>query len=98
VGLKENVILGHLIPAGTGFHTFQDAEVRFRPEALTALSAEAPSALETSFPLLQEAVASDSMDMEDDDDSDETAVRATEGVRTFEDYFGKDEDLDDDEA
>ncbi|MCL4203717.1 MAG: DNA-directed RNA polymerase subunit beta' [Pirellulaceae bacterium] len=97
VGLKENVILGHLIPAGTGFHTFQDAEVRFRPEALTALSAEAPSALETSFPLLQDAVASDSMDMEDDD-SDETAVRATEGVRTFEDYFGKDEDLDDDEA
>jgi DNA-directed RNA polymerase subunit beta' len=23
VGLKENVILGHLIPAGTGFRTFQ---------------------------------------------------------------------------
>jgi DNA-directed RNA polymerase subunit beta' len=64
VGLKENVILGHLIPAGTGFHTYQDAEVRFRPEALTALSAEAPSALETSFPLLQDAVASDSIDME----------------------------------
>jgi DNA-directed RNA polymerase subunit beta' len=28
VGLKENVILGHLVPAGTGFHTHQDAEVR----------------------------------------------------------------------
>ena len=28
VGLKENVILGHLIPAGTGFHTHQEAEVR----------------------------------------------------------------------
>jgi DNA-directed RNA polymerase subunit beta' len=28
VGLKENVILGHLIPAGTGFRTFQDGEVR----------------------------------------------------------------------
>jgi DNA-directed RNA polymerase subunit beta' len=28
VGLKENVILGHLIPAGTGFRTFQDSEVR----------------------------------------------------------------------
>jgi DNA-directed RNA polymerase subunit beta' len=27
VGLKENVILGHLIPAGTGFRTFQDSEV-----------------------------------------------------------------------
>jgi DNA-directed RNA polymerase subunit beta' len=28
VGLKENVILGHLIPAGTGFKTHQEAEVR----------------------------------------------------------------------
>jgi DNA-directed RNA polymerase subunit beta' len=28
VGLKENVILGHLIPAGTGFRTHQEAEVR----------------------------------------------------------------------
>lgn len=26
IGLKENVILGHLIPAGTGFRTYQDAE------------------------------------------------------------------------
>ena len=31
VGLKENVILGHLIPAGTGFRTFQESEVRIRP-------------------------------------------------------------------
>ena len=28
VGLKENVILGHLVPAGTGFRTHQDSEVR----------------------------------------------------------------------
>ena len=34
VGLKENVILGHLIPAGTGFDMHQDAEVRIKPEAL----------------------------------------------------------------
>ena len=27
VGLKENVILGHLIPAGTGFRTHQESEV-----------------------------------------------------------------------
>ena len=31
VGLKENVILGHLIPAGTGFRTFQESEVRIVP-------------------------------------------------------------------
>jgi DNA-directed RNA polymerase subunit beta' len=30
VGLKENVILGHLVPAGTGFRTHQEAEVRIR--------------------------------------------------------------------
>jgi DNA-directed RNA polymerase subunit beta' len=28
VGLKENVILGHLVPAGTGFRSHQEAEVR----------------------------------------------------------------------
>ena len=40
VGLKENVILGHLVPAGTGFHIHQDSEVRIRPEALLELEAE----------------------------------------------------------
>jgi DNA-directed RNA polymerase subunit beta' len=54
VGLKENVILGHLIPAGTGFRNYQEGEVRYRPEAIQALAAEAGTALETSFPLLQE--------------------------------------------
>ena len=34
VGLKENVILGHLVPAGTGFHTHQEAEVRLNAPAL----------------------------------------------------------------
>ncbi|HWY85579.1 MAG TPA: DNA-directed RNA polymerase subunit beta' [Gemmataceae bacterium] len=37
VGLKENVILGHLVPAGTGFHMHQEAEVRIHPEALDHL-------------------------------------------------------------
>jgi DNA-directed RNA polymerase subunit beta' len=54
VGLKENVILGHLIPAGTGFRQFQEAEVRYRPEALQAMAAEKEKALETAFPLLQQ--------------------------------------------
>ena len=40
VGLKENVILGHLIPAGTGFKLHQDSEVRIRPEALMEQKAE----------------------------------------------------------
>jgi DNA-directed RNA polymerase subunit beta' len=43
VGLKENVILGHLVPAGTGFKSHQDAEVRIRPEALEALAEKGPT-------------------------------------------------------
>ena len=42
VGLKENVILGHLVPAGTGFKMHQEAEVRIRPEALEALAEKGP--------------------------------------------------------
>jgi DNA-directed RNA polymerase subunit beta' len=34
VGLKENVILGHLVPAGTGFRTHQEAEVRLNASAM----------------------------------------------------------------
>ena len=40
VGLKENVILGHLVPAGTGFHIHQESEVRIHPNALEELQAE----------------------------------------------------------
>ena len=39
VGLKENVILGHLVPAGTGFHSHQEAEVRIHAKALENLGA-----------------------------------------------------------
>jgi len=53
VGLKENVILGHLIPAGTGFNTYQSAEVRVRPEALEALRFDPESILAKQFPLLE---------------------------------------------
>lgn len=51
VGLKENVILGHLVPAGTGFRTYQESEVRIRPEALEAMASEKPL-LSQHFPLL----------------------------------------------
>jgi DNA-directed RNA polymerase subunit beta' len=58
VGLKENVILGHLIPAGTGFKTIQESEVRIQPAALEALAAEKERVLERSFPLLESALRS----------------------------------------
>jgi DNA-directed RNA polymerase subunit beta' len=54
VGLKENVILGHLIPAGTGFDQHQDAEVRIRPEALEELKAEKDRILAHRLTMLAE--------------------------------------------
>jgi DNA-directed RNA polymerase subunit beta' len=53
VGLKENVILGHLIPAGTGFRTFQDAEVQYNLEAMQEMASAPSQSLEASFPLLE---------------------------------------------
>jgi len=55
VGLKENVILGRLIPAGTGFRKYQQAEVRLRPEALEKLAARRPAAsVSDRFTLLED--------------------------------------------
>ena len=55
VGLKENVILGHLVPAGTGFRMHQEAEVRIRPEALVELQAEKERMLAARSLLLNES-------------------------------------------
>src|SRR5204863_7991300 len=57
VGLKENVILGHLVPAGTGFHTYQESEVRIATEALDELATAKERVLARSFPLLDSAAA-----------------------------------------
>src|SRR5437773_4557104 len=56
VGLKENVILGHLVPAGTGFHTHQEAEVRLNAPGIKigtangedGVAAEAEAPMETA--------------------------------------------------
>jgi len=32
VGLKENVIIGHLIPAGTGMEVYRKIEIEAEPE------------------------------------------------------------------
>jgi DNA-directed RNA polymerase subunit beta' len=53
VGLKENVILGHLVPAGTGFRNYQQSEVRIRPQALEGLTPEKEDILARHFPLLE---------------------------------------------
>ena len=72
VGLKENVILGHLIPAGTGFNTYQSAEVRVRPEALEALRMDRENLLARQFPLLEAAGA------------DAAAAESLAGIATLE--------------
>jgi DNA-directed RNA polymerase subunit beta' len=46
VGLKENVILGHLVPAGTGFQVHQDAEVRINQKVLDTLGTAQAAAVE----------------------------------------------------
>ncbi len=55
VGLKENVILGHLIPAGTGFHNHQSSEVRIRPEAQQELRDEHARVLAARRDMLNES-------------------------------------------
>ena len=59
LGLKENVILGHLIPAGTGFKTHQSSEVRIRPEALMEQKAERDRILAARRELLSEDMVDD---------------------------------------
>ena len=71
VGLKENVILGHLIPAGTGFRTFQESEVSYRREALEDLLNRGAAASDQEFPLLAAApVPPESTDYSDSPSAD----------------------------
>jgi DNA-directed RNA polymerase subunit beta' len=74
VGLKENVILGHLIPAGTGFRTVQESEVRIRPQALEALAAEKERVLSRTFPLLDGAEGSNGAGESAETETEESAT------------------------
>ena len=56
VGLKENVILGHLVPAGTGFWIHQDAQVRIHDDALREQKAEKDRILAARLNLLNETI------------------------------------------
>jgi DNA-directed RNA polymerase subunit beta' len=79
VGLKENVILGHLIPAGTGFRIFQESEVNYRREALEGMAAQPEQTLESSFPLLSEAPETP---------SDDSAERGKQSSEALDSMFG----------
>jgi len=45
-GFKENVIMGHLIPAGSGFETHRDAEIEFTVEEPEPIAPEEPDEAE----------------------------------------------------
>jgi DNA-directed RNA polymerase subunit beta' len=60
-GLKENVIIGKLIPAGTGFHTYQDRELTAPDATLEsqgALDAAEDAAEDTAEDTLRDASSS----------------------------------------
>ena len=78
VGLKENVILGHLIPAGTGFRIFQESEVRINPEALRELAAQKERTLEEQFPLLETVGETNGTEASSSDTEQRPAPVATE--------------------
>jgi DNA-directed RNA polymerase subunit beta' len=61
IGLKENVILGHLVPAGTGFRKYQLAQWRYRQDAAEALVKKSSPQQEYSFPLLDNPPATHSV-------------------------------------
>ena len=42
LGLKENVILGHLVPAGTGFKAYHDKAVKKLGEPVEVIEGPAP--------------------------------------------------------
>ncbi len=89
VGLKENVILGHLVPAGTGFRTYQDSEVRIRPQALEALVVEKEDVLARHFPLLEGATKGDA---EGTAAAAESAPAAPTSLPTLDELFGDHDD------
>jgi DNA-directed RNA polymerase subunit beta' len=75
VGLKENVILGHLIPAGTGFNTYQSSEVRVRPEALESLRLDRDNVLTRQFPLLEAVPGGDELRLAGDGGDTRTSAK-----------------------
>jgi DNA-directed RNA polymerase subunit beta' len=83
VGLKENVIIGKLIPAGTGLSGYRNIEVDGTEEAKEerypnrmwqqeAIAAEAAPAVALSFSMDDDALASETV--EDSADSDSQQV------------------------
>ncbi|MBN2303801.1 MAG: DNA-directed RNA polymerase subunit beta' [Anaerolineae bacterium] len=102
-GLKENVIIGKLIPAGTGFHTYQEREIAVTNLELAAkvLVVSEDEVDDDEDEDLEEDAASvgelGALKLEDEDEDVEEDVEEEEDEDDFEDEDLDDEDLDDEE-
>ncbi|MBQ2622022.1 MAG: DNA-directed RNA polymerase subunit beta' [Thermoguttaceae bacterium] len=54
IGLKENVILGHMIPAGTGFKLYQNAEFGISKEAIEEMRRRPQPVIEENYTLMND--------------------------------------------
>ena len=54
LGLKENIIIGHLIPAGTGMYRYQDVELEGMEMPAPVELAPLPDALPNVFSMAEE--------------------------------------------
>jgi len=69
MGLKENIIIGHLIPAGTGVYRYQEVDIE-------GVSIPAPAVEETPEPTMEEILAAG----DEDEDFRPKAGAAAAGV------------------
>jgi len=69
-GLKENVIIGKLIPAGTGFHTYQDRDTAINNEQLEAQILHRPNEDDEE----DEDLLVDEIDLDEIEDEDEISL------------------------
>ena len=82
-GLKENVIIGHLIPAGTGMPQYRS--VKLFDKNMSDLDEQVNEILERRRRELEEAAAAEAeaeMDEEDFDTDDDLGYDDTESVET----------------
>jgi DNA-directed RNA polymerase subunit beta' len=67
IGLKENVIIGKLIPAGTGMQCYSDVQIEPTPELIMKRNNERAASLES----VKTADKNETIDEADDDEEDE---------------------------
>ena len=93
IGLKENVIIGKLIPAGTGMKRYRD--VKLNTDAMIAAEeAERAARAEEEARLAAEATAAEKKSKEDDELLEETADEDVTDEELTEEEAILDEDID----